>query len=113
MIRVKISDNKCLEDIMNDFISSAAELPEVQSQLRDEEEYMKLQATVDSLKEAMAGCPEAALMEAFEDALYWISGYEINAAYLDGIKKGFNLGRFLMDETDRRQQDRQTCETAE
>ena len=43
-------------------------------------------------------------MEAFEDAVYWKSAYETNMAYLDGIRKGFNLRRFLLEETDLRQQ---------
>lgn len=104
MIEIKLLDNKCLEGIMNDFINDAAELPEIQSKLKDEEEYMRLQAAAADLKERMSGCPGAALMEEFEDTVYTMSGYETAAAYLDGIRKGVNLWRFLMDGEGRRQQ---------
>lgn len=104
MIKVKMLDNECLEGIMNDFINSTEQLTDFQLQLRDDEEYMKLDALTENLKETMSGCPEAGLMEAFEDAVYWKSAYETNMAYLDGIRKGFNLRRFLMEETDLRQQ---------
>ncbi len=109
MIRVKILDNECLEGIVNDFVNSTENLSELQKQLSADEEYMKLSATADGIKEALAGCPEADLMEAFEDAVFWKSGYEANIAYLEGIRKGFNLYRFIMDgieETGRRQQAR-------
>ena len=104
MIELKLLDNECMEGIINDFINSTEQLTAFQLQLRDEEEYMKLDALAESLKETMAGCPEAGLMEAFEDAVYWKSAYETNMAYLDGIRKGFNLRRFLLEETDLRQQ---------
>lgn len=107
MIEIKLLDNICLEGIMNDFINSTEKLPEIQSKLMAEEEYMRLQAAAASLKERMAGCPGAALMEEFEDTVLEMLGYETAAAYLDGIRKGVNLWRFIMDETDRRQQDGQ------
>ena len=104
MIELKIMDDECLEGIRNDFINSNEQLSAFQLQLRDEEEYVKLDALIEKLKESMAGCPEADLKEKFEDAVYWKSAYENNMAYLDGIRKGFNLRRFLMEETDLRQQ---------
>lgn len=104
MIEIKLLDNKCLENIMNDFINSAAQVSDLQAQLSDEEDYRKLTALADSLKETMAGCPEADLMEAFEDAVYWKSAYETSVAYLDGIRKGFNLRRFIIGEKCPRQQ---------
>ena len=45
-----------------------------------------------------------ALMEEFEDTVLEMLGYETAAAYLDGIRKGVNLWRFLMDGDGRRQQ---------
>lgn len=107
MIRVKILDNEGLEGIMNDLLNSTEELTDLQLQLREEEDYMKLTAVADSIKETLAGCPEADLMEEFEDAVYWRGAYEMKVAYLEGIKKGFNLRRFLTGELEQRQQDSQ------
>ena len=104
MIEIKLLDNKCLEGIMNDFINSTEKMPEIQSKLMAEDEYMRLQAAAASLKEKMAGCPGAALMDEFEDTVLEMLGYETAAAYLDGIRKGVNLWRFLMDGDGRRQQ---------
>ena len=104
MIEIKLLDNKCLEGIMNDFINSTEKMPEIQSKLMAEDEYMRLQAAAASLKEKMAGCPGAALMEEFEDTVLEMLGYETAAAYLDGIRKGVNLWRFLLDGAGRRQQ---------
>lgn len=104
MIKIKMLDNEYMEGILNDLINSTEQLTDLQLRLRSEEEYMKLDALAKGLKKTMAGCPEADLMEAFEDAVFWKSAYEINMAHLEGIKKGFNLRRLLLDETCQRQQ---------
>ncbi len=106
MIKVKMLDNEYLENILNGLFNSFDNTSDFQKQLETDEEYLKISAIADSLKELLAGCPEAELMEAYDDALCWKMGYTINVAFLDGIKTGFNLGRFLTDETDRRQQDK-------
>ncbi len=104
MIKVKLLDNEYLENTLNGLFNSFEHITDFQKQLEADEEYRKISAIADSLKEMMAGCPEAELMEKFEDALTWITGYTINVAYLDGIKTGFNLGRFLTDGAEQRQQ---------
>lgn len=104
MIKVKMLDNEYLENTLNGLLGSFEHVTDFQKQLEADEEYMKISAIADSLKEMMEGCPEAELMEQFEDALTWKTGYTVNVAYLDGIKTGFNLRRFLLGETDLRQQ---------
>lgn len=106
MIKVKMLDNEYLENTLNGLLNSIGNVTDFQKQLETDEEYMKISAIADSLKELLAGCPEAELMEAYEDALFWKMGYTINVAFFDGIKTGFNLRRFIMDETDQRQQDK-------
>lgn len=103
MLKVKLQDGKRLEEIINTLLADS-EMSEIEKEASKSEGYLELQGMVDTMVEMMGELPEAGLMEEYRDAVQDMAGYEVSAAYLNGIKTGFNLAVFLDPGISQRQQ---------
>lgn len=101
MLKIKLKDHKCLEDTINALLVSTEEISEIEMELEKDEGYAEILRMMDTITDMMGEMPEFELMEEYKEAVENKAGYEVNAAYLRGIKTGFNLAMFLVPEADR------------
>lgn len=96
MIKIQLEDHKRLEHVIGHLVNDNDTMVEMENELRGDEAYREAQNLIDTI-EGMAGeMPEFTMMEEYLDAVRTASGLEANAAYLNGIKTGFNLALYLI-----------------
>ncbi|MEY8326762.1 hypothetical protein AALB47_23075 [Lachnospiraceae bacterium 54-11] len=101
MVKVKLLDNEWMENIINRLLIEG--LTDLDKKVCQEKGYRELEEKIGAIEAMAAGTPAADVMDEYRSNLELMSGYEYNAAYLNGLKAGFNLASFFMPDPEQLQ----------
>lgn len=98
MVEIRLLDEKWMEQIINDLLMSEEFLTEIERDICQEDCYQEENIRISTIERMATGTPAEKLLIEYKDAIESKSGYICNAAYLNGIKKGFQLAMFMRQE---------------
>ena len=95
MVEIRLLDEGWVEDTINALLAAGEGITDLERDVCREEGYKEAGQVIARIEEAAAGTPMAGVLYEYGNAIESKSGYEYTAAYLNGIKKGFQLAMFL------------------
>lgn len=98
MVEIRLLDEKWMEQIINDLLNAEEFMTEIEEDVCREDGYQEENIRISTIERMAAGTPTEKLLFEYKDAIESKSGYTYNAAYLNGIKKGFQLAMFMKQE---------------
>ncbi len=93
MIEVKLLDNEWLENIINSLLIE--EITDIEKDVYEDKDYKEFVKKIKAIEDRAAGSPTADVLYEYRENIEYKDGYEYTAAYLNGLKAGFNLAFFL------------------
>lgn len=95
MVKIRILDEDWMEGTINDLLAAGEGITDLERDVCREEGYKEAGQVIARIEGAAAGTPMEGILYEYGNAIESKSGYEYTAAYLNGIKKGFQLAMFL------------------
>lgn len=95
MVDITIMDETWMQDTINSLLASEEGITGLEKAVCNEKGYKEINQMISTIEEMAAGTPTADILVEYKDAIESKAGYEYTAAYLNGIKKGFQLAMFL------------------
>ena len=78
-----------------------ANITDLEKEVWKEKGYKELNEKIKSIEAVAAGTPTANVLDEYKENLELKSSYEYTAAFLNGLKEGFNLAFFLKPDPER------------
>lgn len=95
MVEIRLLDEKWMEETIHDLLATGKSITAIEKDVCREAGYQEEEQRISTIEGMAAGTPMEKMLFEYRDAIEIKSGYEYNAAYLNGIKKGFQLAMFL------------------
>ena len=95
MVKIKLLDEKWMEDTINGLLGADEGITDLEKDVCMEKGYQETDQMIRTIEGLAAGTPTADMLVEYKDAIESKAGYEYTAAYLNGIKKGFQLAMFI------------------
>ena len=95
MVKIKLLDEKWMEDTINGLLVADEGITDLEKDVCMEKGYQETDQMIRTIEGLAAGTPTADMLVEYKDAIESKAGYEYTAAYLNGIKKGFQLAMFI------------------
>lgn len=95
MVKVRLLDEKWMEETINGLLAAGEGMTGLEEDVCRETGYQETDQMIKTIEGMAAGTPTADILVEYKEAIESRAGYEYTAAYLNGIKKGFQLAMFL------------------